>query len=187
MIAAAIVPTTAVAARKSVPINGPRTYVEARAAAMSGAHERSASLLAALAEVDGSVALTRKALAEAISAGDIALALSLARRLPKRELTVDARLLLAADELRNRKPEQALTFLGPVEDEGDLSFAAPLIQAWVAAERGDLNTALTTIDNIPVNSLMGSFKPENRALLLLKFRRTEEAEPGFVSRLQTRS
>ncbi|HVM38129.1 MAG TPA: tetratricopeptide repeat protein [Sphingomicrobium sp.] len=175
--AAAALPAPAAAARKSPAMDGARTYVEARAAAMRGDHERAASLLAALAAADGDAALIRRALGQAISAGDMRLALSLARRLPQRELTVDGRLLLAADELRNRRNERALAFLGGTGEEGDLSFVAPLIQAWTAAERGDLAGALAIIDRVPADSLLAAFKPENRALILLKFRRSEEAEP----------
>ena len=152
---------------------------------MSGEHERSAALLAALAEAaGGNLSLTRKALGQAIGAGDMPLALSLARRLPQAQLPVDARLLLVADELRHRRSDRALQMLtngsGEGDDEGgsvDLGFAAPLIRAWAAADRRDLATALTTIDNIAQNSLLGAFKPENRAFLLLKFRQTAEAEP----------
>ena len=49
-----------------------RTYVEARAAAMSGDHARAAQLLAALAEAQpDQTDLARKALSEAVGAGDM--------------------------------------------------------------------------------------------------------------------
>jgi hypothetical protein len=51
------------------------------------------------------------------------------------------------------------------------------LKAWGAAERRDLTGALTAIDTIPVNSLLGPFRFENRAFILLKFRRPEDAEP----------
>ncbi|MFL6860222.1 MAG: hypothetical protein ACJ8EV_05335, partial [Sphingomicrobium sp.] len=57
-----------------------RTYVQARAAAMSGDHARAAQLLAGLAEAQPAQAdIARKALSEAIGAGNMPLALSLAR------------------------------------------------------------------------------------------------------------
>src|SRR6185369_16631615 len=55
-------------------------YVEARAAAMTGDHSRSAALLASLAQSQPQdVDLARKALAEAIGSGQIELGLKLAR------------------------------------------------------------------------------------------------------------
>lgn len=145
---------------------------------MSGEHRRSAELLAQLAEGGASNAtISRKALAEAIGAGDIELALRLARKLQPAELTVDARLLLIADELRRGRSDRALVFVAGGNEDGNLQFLEPLIQAWGLAERRDLAAALTTIDQIPVNSLLGPFKSENRAFILLKFRRAAEAEP----------
>ena len=154
------------------------TYVQARAASMRGEHRRSAELLAALADMNGSdPMINRKALAEAIGAGDMPLALRLARKLPQADLAVDARLLLAADELKRRRVDRALQYLRGTEEEGNLDFIDPLLRAWDLAERRDLSGALATIDAIPVNSLLGPFKFENRAFLLLKFRKPAEAEP----------
>jgi tetratricopeptide (TPR) repeat protein len=135
-------------------------------------------LLAALAEADPADAeVARKAVSEAIGAGDTRLALKLAARVPQPQLSIDARLLLVAEELRRRRNDRALRLLAGQRDEGNVEFLIPLIQAWSSAERGDLETALTTIDNVPPNSLLGPFKPENRAFILLRFRRTAEAEP----------
>ena len=65
-----------------------RTYVEARAAAMSGDHARSATLLTALAAAQpDQVDIVRKALGEALGAGQIELALRLARSIPPEKLT----------------------------------------------------------------------------------------------------
>jgi tetratricopeptide (TPR) repeat protein len=154
------------------------TYVEARAAAMRGEHGRSAELYAQLAESSaGDSTISRKALGEAIGAGDMALALRLARKLKPGEWTTDARLLLIADELRRGRSDRALQFVTGANDEANLQFLEPLIKAWAAVERRDLASALTTIDQIPVNSLLGPFRFENRAFILLKFRRAAEAEP----------
>ena len=153
------------------------TYVQARAAAMSGDHARSAQLLSTLAQAQPQdVDLARKALNEAIGAGQIDLALKLARSIPPEKLTSDARLLLAADEIRRRKPDRALPWLSVKGDNGDLTFLTPLVTAWTAAERGSMDQALRTIDEIPVNSLLGPLRAEERALILLKFRKTADAE-----------
>ncbi len=105
------------------------------------------------------------------------LALRLARKLPQTELAVDARLLLVANELRNRRADRAIHFLGETDPESSLGFLEPLLKAWGAAERRDLTGALNAIDTVPVNSLLGPFRFENRAFILLKFRKPEDAEP----------
>ena len=154
-----------------------RTYVEARAAAMSGDHARAAQLLAALAEAQPDQAdIARKALSEAIGAGDIELALNLARTVPAAKLPIDARLLLATEAVRRRHPERAGQWLQPTADNGDLTFLVPLINAWTAADRGDAQQALAAFDQMPTRSLLSPVEAEERAFILLKFRRTTEAE-----------
>jgi tetratricopeptide (TPR) repeat protein len=154
------------------------TYVQARVAAISGDHARSAQLLSTLAQAQPQdVDLARKALNEAIGAGQTDLALKLARAIPAQKLTSDARLLIAADEIRRRRPDRALPWLQVKGENGDLTFLVPLVNAWTFAERGSLDQALKTIDEIPVNSLLGPLRAEERALILLKFKKTADAEP----------
>ena len=155
-----------------------RTYVEARAAAMSGDHARAAQLLAALSQSQPDQAdIARKALSEAIGAGDMNLALRLARTVPAAKLPVDARLLLATGEAKRRHPDRAAQWLGPTSASGDLSFMSPLINAWTAADRGDQQQALAAFDQVTNRSLLGPLEAEERAFVLLKFRRSAEAEP----------
>ena len=153
-------------------------YVEARAAAMAGDHSRSAALLASLAQSQPQdVDLARKALSEAIGSGQVDLALKLARTIPVAKLSSEARLLLATDEIRRRQPSKAIEWMSLKGDNGDLAFLVPLVNAWDAAERNDLNRALQAVDGIPANSLLTALKAEERALILLKFRRAADAEP----------
>src|SRR4051812_46252941 len=155
-----------------------RTYIQARAAAMGGDHARAAQLLASLAAAQpGAVDIAKKALSEAVGAGQMDLALKLARNVPAASLPSDARLLLVAEEIRRGHPERALPWLGVSGQAGDLTFLAPLISAWGAADRGDVNRALSTIDQMPANSLLAPLAAEERAFILLKFKRTSEAEP----------
>ena len=178
MLASAAVAGPASAARSDTPQSSALTYVEARAAAMRGEHSRSAELFAALAErTAGDPTISRKALSEAIGAGDIALALRLAHGLKPTDLTTDARLLLIADALRHGRSDQALQFVTGTNDTANLQFFEPLIRAWGAVDRRDLAAALATIDQIPANSLLGPFQSENRAFILLRFRRVADAEP----------
>ena len=145
---------------------------------MNGDHARAAQLLASLAgSQPDQVDLAKKALGEAIGAGRMDLALSLARAIPAAKLPTDARLLLVTDEIKHRRVDRALPWLAVSADNGDLGFLAPLITAWDAADRGKVDLALSTIDQIPVGSLLGPLRSEERTLILLKARRTVEAEP----------
>jgi tetratricopeptide (TPR) repeat protein len=153
-------------------------YLQARAASLSGDHARSAALLTTLAETQpGQPDLARKAVSEAISAGQMDNALQLARQIPATRLTSDARLLLAADELRRNRPERAQSWLIVANETGTLDFLSPLVVAWAAADRGDMDKALQTIDQIPVSSLIGPLRSEEHAFILLKFRKSADAEP----------
>ncbi len=145
---------------------------------MSGEHRRSAELLAALAESNpGDTIITRRAVTEAIGAGNTELALRLARKIPRTDLSVDARMLLIADELKRGRSDLAIQLLATPLDEGSLSFLSPLLTAWNSAERRDLPAALQTLHKIPKSALLDPFRDENVAFILLKFRRTAEAEP----------
>jgi tetratricopeptide (TPR) repeat protein len=104
------------------------------------------------------------------------LALNLAHTIPPAKLTTDARLLLVAEQIRRRHAEQALPYLATSET-GDLSFLSPLITAWTQVERGSVDQALATIDQVPSGSLLSPLAPEQHAFILLKAKRTAEAEP----------
>ncbi len=154
------------------------TYVEARAAAMNGDHARAAELLASLADSKpDETQFAQQALAEAIGSGQMDLAMSLVPKLPVAKLTTDARLLMVAEAVRQHRLDRALPWLNPAGSSGDLSFLAPLLTAWDAAERGDQARALASISEIPANSLLRPLGDEEQAMLLLKFKRAAEAEP----------
>jgi len=171
-------PAPATAKIRIAPDDPGLTYLQARAASMTGDHARAAALLATLAESQpDQLDLARKALSEAIGAGQMDLALDLTKRIPPAQLTTDAKLLLAAQELRRNKPERAMPWLNAKGDSGSLDFLAPLVTAWAAAQRGDLDEALAGIDKIPASGLLAPLRAEERALILLKFRRTAEADP----------
>jgi len=153
-------------------------YVQARTAAMNGDQGRSAELMARLFEaMPREVDFGQKALAAAIDSGRFDLALSLARRIPPNKLAADSRLLVAADEMKRRRFDYASAWLAPNPDGSDLTFLKPLVTAWAAADRNDLNGALQAIAAIPNNSPLSKFKSEEAAFLLLKFGRPVDAEP----------
>jgi tetratricopeptide (TPR) repeat protein len=154
------------------------TYVEARAAAINGEHARAAELLATLADAQpGETQFAQQALTEAIGAGQMDLALSLTGKIPAAKLSTDARLLLVTDAAKRHQLDRALGWLNTGASNADLSFLAPLLNAWDAAERGDQARAISSIQQIQGRSLLGPLRDEEQALILLKFRRTAEAEP----------
>ncbi|MEO7276767.1 MAG: tetratricopeptide repeat protein [Sphingomicrobium sp.] len=155
-----------------------RTYVEARAAAIGGDHRQAAQLLAALAKIEpDQPEIARRAFTEALDAGQFDLALNLARATPAGKLNSDARMLIVADEIRHGRSDYARKWLAVVGETGDLTFLSPLISAWDAADHGDSQRALAALDQIGSTSLLAPLAAEQRALILLKFKRSAEAEP----------
>lgn len=174
---ATALPASASAVRNPAPASPGLTYLEARAAEMSGDHARSAELFALLAERGGDEALTRKAVRTAIEAGEMELALRLARALPSADLPIEVRLLLVADQLRAGRNALAMTAAAGQGRDSEIAFVVPLIRAWDAAERRDLAGALAPLDSAPANGLIAPFRDEQKALILLKLRRPAEAGP----------
>ena len=145
---------------------------------MNGDHARAAELLAMLADAEpGQTQFAQQALSEAIGAGQMDLAVGLAAKMPADKLSTDARLLLVADAVKQRRLDRALPWLNAGGRNGDLSFLTPLLTAWDFAERGDQAKALATLDQIPAQGLLNPIRAEEQALILLKFRRTADAEP----------
>jgi tetratricopeptide (TPR) repeat protein len=183
---AAAVVLSAAPAVASRPSNAAQTYLEARAAAIEGNHSRSARLFAQL--VDNSAAnrsITKEALAQAISAGDMKLALRLVRTLPANETPLEARLLQVADALRSNEGGRALALIQQGSEAGDLGFVRPFLQAWVAADGKDQARALAALDTVTSGNLLAALVPEHRALILLKFGRIAEAQPFVDQALKT--
>ena len=157
------------------------TYVQARAASLSGNHARSAQLLAGLAEAqESNVSIQRRAVGEAISAGDMGLALKLAKKLPGNQLTADARLLFAANDLRSGRVDRAIATLQGSTEDVSLDFLVPMMDIWRRAERRDPG-AIQLLDQFPTGNPLGGFVNEHRAYVLLKLGRIQEADP-FVQR-----
>src|SRR5690348_3700306 len=111
LAALTLTPVPAAAARLSTGDQA-LTYIEARAAAINGEHARAAELLATMADAQpGEIQFAQQALTEAIGAGRMDLALRLAAKIPPAKLSTDARLLLVANAVKQRRVDQALPWL----------------------------------------------------------------------------
>ncbi|MGI8704721.1 MAG: tetratricopeptide repeat protein [Sphingomicrobium sp.] len=161
----------------SIAEDSGKAYVAARAASISGDHAQAAELYASLAETSTDGDLRQKAIFEAISAGDMQLALRLIRKAPQDRLSIDSKLLLVADALKRGDSAQAVQLLGKTGAGADLSFWVPLIESWIAAERRDEAAAAAVLARVPRTSAFTPFVDEQTALILLKLKKTAEAEP----------
>lgn len=144
---------------------------------MSGEHAEAAELFAQLAAKDRNSDLSEQAIGEAIRAGDFPLALQLVGSLPETPPSVDVRLLTIADALRRGQTKTAVQWLGNGQDGVNLSFWAPMIEAWADADRGDLASALATLGGVSRQSALAPFVDEETALILLKLGKSAQAEP----------
>jgi len=167
----------AIATVPAISTDPAAAYVAARAASISGNHAQAAELYARLAAGSSDADLQRRAISEAITAGDMPLALRLIRQASKPTASVNSKLLLVSDALRRDKGAEAIQLLSPASGGPDLSFWVPLVQAWEAAERGDSASALAYLAAVPRNSALVPFVDEESALVLLKTGRTAEADP----------
>lgn len=151
-------------------------FAGARAAELRGDSRRAASLYASLAAADPSnKVVADRAVGQAIASGDMALALRLIGKRAPVTLAVDARLLLAADALRGRRPDQAVQILQLDAPSGSLKFLAQPVLAWTLIERRDPR-AQQAIDAIPADSVASPLRVELGAFALLAQRNTAAAD-----------
>lgn len=177
----------AVPAAANVPdIRDPaKAYVTARAASISGKPGQAAEIFAALAARSSDPELRQRAVFEAMSAGNMRLALRLLRDAPEAPLSINAKLLLVADALKNRRDTEAVRLLGSSVGGADLSFWEPLVRAWNAAERKDTAAAMAALAQVPRNSALAPFIDEQTAFVLLKLGRPADAAPYATRALAT--
>ncbi|MFC7537604.1 tetratricopeptide repeat protein [Sphingomonas sp. GCM10030256] len=151
-------------------------FVGARAAELAGDAGRSSLLYASLAQADpDSTIVANRAIAQAIAAGNMELALGLLRRGPATS-AIDSTLLLTADHLVRGRDKEALAVLDRDSGEGSLGFLRPFVAAWIAAERRSAS-ALDHLGQVPRGSGIAPYLTQNHALILLRLKRIEEAEP----------
>ena len=144
---------------------------------MQGDEARSARLFAAMAAADpADLTIARRAIATAIQSGQGELAVSLARKLPLDQLPIDARLMLAADDLRNGKGKDAAAILakGITSTEADLF--APLVNAWALTAKGKA-TGQALLAQLPAQNPLSPIANEQRAAMLFALGMPNEALP----------
>jgi tetratricopeptide (TPR) repeat protein len=174
-VALAVVPAMAAPGQERVDFlrSGATTFVAARAAADAGDARRSAMLYASLAAADPADRIAaRRALGQAVLAGDMPLALRLAKGQPRDELAVDARLLLLANALRERRGTRDMGVALPQQ----LAFMTPFVSAWTLAERGRWREGVQLLDRVGSDTPVGQLVTEHKALILLANGRTAEAQ-----------
>ncbi|MCA1652916.1 MAG: tetratricopeptide repeat protein [Sphingomicrobium sp.] len=173
------------APRRPEPNDLLRTYVAARTAEAIGDETRAATLFASLAAADpADPTIAQRALERAIVAGDMPLALKIARVAKGADLSLDARLLLVADDLRGGRVDAAVVRLQNPGITPDLSFLAPFVRAWDQAAHHDPK-GLDTLAQVSVGGPLGPFLSEQRGLMLAALHRTAEAEPFAKRALAT--
>jgi tetratricopeptide (TPR) repeat protein len=152
-------------------------YVQARAAQMQGDEARSARLFAAMAAADpADRTIARRAIATAIQSGQADLAVSLARKIPPDQLPIDARLMLAADALRNGKAKQAVSALEKGVTTTEVDLFAPLVRAWELTARGK-ESGPALLAQLPADSPLSPIAAEQRAAMLFALGKVDEALP----------
>jgi tetratricopeptide (TPR) repeat protein len=156
----------------AVPLS---TYVEARAAEMDGDEARSARLFAAMATADPEDrTIARRAIATAIQSGQAELAISLAKAIPPDQLSVDARLMLAADSLRRGKAKEAVTALEKGATTTEVDLFAPLVKAWERTARGK-DEGVELLSQMSPASPLAPIANEQKAAMLFALGKPDEA------------
>lgn len=151
------------------------TYVEARAAEMDGDEARSAQLFAAMATADPQDrTIARRAIATAIQSGQAELAISLAKTIPPEQLSVDARLMLAADSLRRGKAKDAVTALEKGATTTEVDLFAPLVKAWERTARGK-DEGIELLSQMSPASPLAPIANEQKAAMMFALGRPDEA------------
>jgi tetratricopeptide (TPR) repeat protein len=164
----------ATSASAAVPLS---TYVQARAAEMNGDEGRSARLFASMAAADpADRTIARRAIATAIQSGQAGLAISLAKDIPGDQLPIDARLMLAADSLRNGKAKRAVADLEKGATSTEAELFAPLVKAWELTSRGK-SDGPAMLASLPAGSPMAPIADEQRAAMLFALDKPDEALP----------
>jgi len=151
-------------------------YIHARAAEAAGdVREASAGFAALLAEDPGNAALATRAYRQALSSGDMELAVRAARQLDAQQaLPSDARVLLALERIKVRDWIKAGAETEKLSQDRVFGFLAPYLRAWVAVGSGK-GDAIASVEGARSLPLASPYYAEQRALVLIALGRNKEA------------
>jgi tetratricopeptide (TPR) repeat protein len=142
---------------------------------MDGDEARSARLFAAMATADPQDrTIARRAIATAIQSGQAELAISLAKAIPPDQLSVDARLMLAADSLRRGKDKEAVEALEKGATTTEVDLFAPLVKAWERTARGK-DEGVELLSQMSPASPLAPIADEQKAAMLFRLGKTDDA------------
>lgn len=166
------VPTQAIAPRSSLA----SLYVRARAAQVAGdTAAANAGFTALMAADPDNVVIADRAYRQAVTAGDMPLALRAARMLDARQaLPSDGYALLALEQIRARNWTKAGEATERLAKDRLFGFFAPYFRAWIAvgSRKGD---PLALAQAAQGASIGGNYYAEQRTLLLIATGRAEQA------------
>lgn len=189
VISAAMAACLASTALASTPraVSSGLLYVRARAAATAGdARAASDGFSQLLTRDPTSPLLAQRAYAQALSAGDLPLALRATRQLERQgAIRPDGQLLLAIEAIRTGNWADAQTTLNGVEKDKLFSFLVPMMRAWIAlgTHQGD---PLAIIEPVRAMPIAQPYFAEQRALLLIAMGKTEEGVSALRAASQNR-
>jgi len=144
---------------------------------MNGDESKSAQLYALMAEADpADRTIARKAIATAIQSGQAELAISLAKEIPPNELPIDARLMLAAEQLRRGKNKDAAAALEKGVTSTEVDLFAPLVKAWERTAKGK-NDGVEMLSQMSAASPLAPIVNEQKAAMLFALGKPDDALP----------
>jgi tetratricopeptide (TPR) repeat protein len=174
--------TPAIAARSAPPSDSPlHAYVIGRYAVLDNDVALASRLLEeARAAKPGSANVTRRALDLAIIAGDQARAFQLARSLAAAgEADPDIIITQLVEAVIRKDWKLAANLRQSLGTQGWPMVAGPIIDAWLAAARGDSAAALLLLDPERHQGFMRAYIAEQRAHLLASLGRWDEAVAAY--------
>ncbi len=125
--------------------------------------------------------LERRAFDAALTAGDERLATSLARDLDVAGQGDAATALVRLADALRRKDYKGADAVRGLPDTGYAAVVAPVVGAWAAFGRGDVDAALALVDPAKATGIARSYLTEHRAMILAAAHRPAEAAPLFVA------
>ena len=151
-------------------------YIRARAAEAAGdVREANAGFSALMAQDPANIEVLTHAYRQALSAGDMTLAIRAAHLLDGRPaMPSDARVLLVLEQIRARDWAKARDVTEKLAQDRVFGFLAPYFRAWIAVGSGS-GDPVALVEAARALPLASAYYPQQRALLLIALGRSQEA------------